>query len=998
MEKLFGRAIIIGLGGSGQLALLRIKQMFLDHCEGRVPPCIKLLAFDTNINQEESDDAPNVRFDDDEYCHMHVRSVSEAKNTEFVQNWWIPYESIDSLSLYTGTGGIREAGRLAVFANIDVIAALLSRSFDQLQRFGLGDEMERIGMRLLKTTPQVFVICSFAGGTGSGAFIDFLLLCRELGSRSGNMFYSAFFVMPWVYRDISHTAFANGYAALLELEKLNRCSPGDPYTVSYTSNLSPSLTERPFHIINLVDGESRNGERILSYKELPIFIGDCIFNSVGAAAKSYASVEDNVTQTINLAQKLDWKNQQPIYSTFGTSTIVYPAKKIHELLSTRYAVHLLERVLTFLGESAEAQAAVDSVVGPFLAQNALGALMNRIVNPNTLRSFLVGDNVNLRDPNLKAMVDGSRRAWETAQRKSWNIEQNAQILLKDIAAATEKFLKDIKSFERTGKYPEGTYRAANLALLNHWLRAKDDLKLQHDAEVNRKKVLEDQVKKEGDDIHSKIPKGWRGRFSVNPVRIACSQYAKACTDLLRCELLLERISRALELCGIWADQANERESRETRVTDRMELIRRNLEQQKVRLKSELSDYSVENLMKQKALFEIYVGLEERVDKETGNKINVYWVPPTVQELLPPSWVEVPAGLGAFEEVRSRGEEEFAATIFGEFQRDENLRDRASFLGLSMDRLNTVFLEHARKKLGGVSEWSVLELLNTIEHREPGTIERLTNQALRYSSQLLPINENELTGRQKAITDFTIIGSHYTKQNTLEAVIGPYVPKPTPPKVENIWVNTGDRHRISITNYFSVIPLYVLRGVERAREEYLDRIRPPAHVDRNFEFRLLDILPRNRNEIVVLKLLSLAMLKCTGPIIERLKLPDDGTDYYKESHFYYRLNPNIFQIVSDEDLLLPGKPGKFYSLYTELCKGFNSELRDKLTDALVAADRPNTKQPFLDEVKAKYNGFQEILKSKNFNKMITGNLYRQQMTFFHNILRGNLSIRQALEDC
>jgi hypothetical protein len=196
----------------------------------------------------------------------------------------------------------------------------------------------------------------------------------------------------------------------------------------------------------------------------------------------------------------------------------------------------------------------------------------------------------------------------------------------------------------------------------------------------------------------------------------------------------------------------------------------------------------------------------------------------------------------------------------------------------------------------------------------------------------------------------------------------------------------------------VIPLYVLRGIERVREEYLDRIRPPAHVDKNFEFTLLDILPANRNEVKVLKLLSLAMLKCTGPIIERLELPDDGTDYHKESHYYYRLNPKVFpEAVSEEDLLLPGKKGKFYSLYTELCKGFNSELRDKLTDALVAADRPDIKQAFLEEVRTRYNESQEILKQKKFNKMITGNLYRQQMAFFHNIVRKKLSIRGALED-
>jgi hypothetical protein len=48
MAKAFGKAVIIGLGGTGQKALLQIKKNFQDTCNGKMPPCVKLLAFDTD--------------------------------------------------------------------------------------------------------------------------------------------------------------------------------------------------------------------------------------------------------------------------------------------------------------------------------------------------------------------------------------------------------------------------------------------------------------------------------------------------------------------------------------------------------------------------------------------------------------------------------------------------------------------------------------------------------------------------------------------------------------------------------------------------------------------------------------------------------------------------------------------------------------------------------------------------------------------------------------
>ena len=92
MAQAFGKAVIIGLGGTGQKALIRIKKMFLDHCGGELPPCIKLLAFDTSSNQDHVFNAQGkeVGFDSNEFYHLRVGSVRQAIDNEYVQKWWIP--------------------------------------------------------------------------------------------------------------------------------------------------------------------------------------------------------------------------------------------------------------------------------------------------------------------------------------------------------------------------------------------------------------------------------------------------------------------------------------------------------------------------------------------------------------------------------------------------------------------------------------------------------------------------------------------------------------------------------------------------------------------------------------------------------------------------------------------------------------------------------------------------------------------------------------------
>jgi hypothetical protein len=144
------------------------------------------------------------------------------------------------------------------------------------------------------------------------------------------------------------------------------------------------------------------------------------------------------------------------------------------------------------------------------------------------------------------------------------------------------------------------------------------------------------------------------------------------------------------------------------------------------------------------------------------------------------------------------------------------------------------------------------------------------------------------------------------------------------------------------------------------------------------------------------MLSLALLDSIA-VVERVKLEKPVGD----SHYYYRMNPKFFPVVDEKDLVLPGTPGKFYSLYEQLCRDNQADLRRDLRNALIdLADSPAFSAATLhDEIQRAYRESRETLEGKEFNKMITGMLYRQQMAYFRGLLQmewTTFSMQKALD--
>jgi len=695
MAKAFGKAVIIGLGGTGQKALIRIKKMFLEQCGGELPPCIKLLAFDTSSNQERVSTAQGkeVSFDQDEFLHLRVGSVRTAIASDYVKRWWIPYPPLDPLTVSEGSGGVRQVGRLSVFVNIDRVQRALRGAFDAIDQFGSHEAMRKRDMELLNITPQVYVIGSFAGGTGSGSFFDFSILCRALGGQG--MFYSAFFVMPWIYRNVAKTANENSYAALLELEKLNGCTPADPYTVQYGPDATQEfrLEERPYHIVNLVDGKCRNGYKVQSSTELCQFIGECIFNSVGAIGEQAHDVVNNIMTMINQAQPSDWENCQALYSTFGVSSIVYPGDAILERLSIDYALDLIRKTREFIATppALPLKAMQEKYVLPFVSETGLeptpDGLLGKVLPPESFVPYREDDDLDLRSSTLQADVAGDLDRWEkrVSDECMAKIEDQGAKLKPEIGDRIVDLLDRIKAAEKTdsGNHPKGSHEAANRQILQFCSDARDALT---DAKKQQSRARENLT---ADLQRYEEALGQRRAFrpfSTNPARIAYRNYYETRVKLLEGKLRLAAIEKGLELYGAWAKDAEERNVAilgDTEAQKTSDAKLKGLESALIRRQSEITS---EKLLKRKSPFEIYIGLRSESDRDIASV---------------KAGMKLPAAEEDFEDFRGgvkMGDSDFFAKLKGE-------------------ELENIFMEYARRRLAPAADVSVVDVLDQMEDKE-----------------------------------------------------------------------------------------------------------------------------------------------------------------------------------------------------------------------------------------------------------------------------------------
>lgn len=359
-------AIIIGLGGTGQWVLTWLKRDLMLANNGKVPANIKLLGIDTTAQlaagakrvkgslEEEATVVGGVSLskDDGEYVYLGGDSHKTAENVAIgkyphIGKWyhaskWLQTQNPSTFVLDEGAGRIRQFGRMAIFQDV------LKTNSSMLWR-ALRTALTEVKSKATEDLKMEIIITgSFAGGTGSGIFIDTALILRLLAEQNNiPHVMRGFFALPSVFDTAPDAELrARVFAAWRELNRFMVVDPEFPMPrIDYAEN-DPNFSILPnrrlFDGCYLVDG-IRDGKQLTKEPKYGVF--PMMAEAISAMIDEKAGKAYTEWIFTNLATKYAVKGNTPMYSTIGTYTIQVPAHFIVEQASHDFAKGVVETLL-----------------------------------------------------------------------------------------------------------------------------------------------------------------------------------------------------------------------------------------------------------------------------------------------------------------------------------------------------------------------------------------------------------------------------------------------------------------------------------------------------------------------------------------------------------------------------------------------------------------------------------------------------------------------------
>ncbi|HEY3083340.1 MAG TPA: tubulin-like doman-containing protein [Chloroflexota bacterium] len=232
--------LVVGMGGTGARSVRLLKRMIERYFRSRgceVPPIIRYLVIDTedlrNQPGEETlapDEYVNLGSDFDANRVVEYMEQTEGLY-ESIREWWTGSgHDAGRIRVKNGAGQMRDVGRLALFVGYQQLVDRLKATLASLQSVANLQRSQQIlapvGLKP-DPSPQVWLVGSLCGGTGSGIFLDVAYLLRDLLQTRSTFLPNGVFVLPQAFMpalvgkvDLQRRIQANAYAALLELAEL----------------------------------------------------------------------------------------------------------------------------------------------------------------------------------------------------------------------------------------------------------------------------------------------------------------------------------------------------------------------------------------------------------------------------------------------------------------------------------------------------------------------------------------------------------------------------------------------------------------------------------------------------------------------------------------------------------------------------------------------------------------------------------------------------------
>lgn len=371
-------ALIIGLGGTGAMTVIRVKEQLLNTYNNELPKTVGLLALDTSVSplsqmgqagevRDEGKGFGAVTFAPREFGHiggnaeeMIKRAASGDPSQRYLTNWLLAewYRKNLSTALYKledGAGQYRQLGRIALFRDV---ASPNSSTFVNLIRSKLNEIRNAAGAA--RSLP-VFIIGSLAGGTGAGLFIDTAYLVRKMAaSLRFEVQLRGYFLLPDAFgATIASSevvkAKQRAYAAIRELSRMVLFEePELGYPIVYrepSAADSPELwkdklREKLYDLVYLIDGH--RDQNPLNTVPLPLGVTPSVADSIVSFIDNAAG-EYQRAYVVNLNGKMNDRRtsegQMAFVGGAGAYSIMLPIQQIIEKWAFQLGRDALDELL-----------------------------------------------------------------------------------------------------------------------------------------------------------------------------------------------------------------------------------------------------------------------------------------------------------------------------------------------------------------------------------------------------------------------------------------------------------------------------------------------------------------------------------------------------------------------------------------------------------------------------------------------------------------------------
>lgn len=306
--------LFIGVGGTGMEVLLRVRRHILNALWGsganrvRVDsladfPIAQFINFDldsgsiTQSGKSQKQDSFHElikftseekiveTFDIDKYC----RDDDSLAKYPHIQSWspLTPKQIRDAgINPKEGASQIRGVSRLYFFDKYEKIKDKIRLKLQSLQA-GLSkdQQLKRLDLKLSQDKFRIVVVCSGAGGTGSGSFLDMGWLASWIASKTvGSADVELVLFTPAGFQSANKDETeANGYAALMELETAMRGNSVGQYLTHWDPYDKPVLPNKPYNTVYLVDTGNLASQFTNNTEDVYQMVADALFEDFASA-------------------------------------------------------------------------------------------------------------------------------------------------------------------------------------------------------------------------------------------------------------------------------------------------------------------------------------------------------------------------------------------------------------------------------------------------------------------------------------------------------------------------------------------------------------------------------------------------------------------------------------------------------------------------------------------------------------------------------------------